>query len=71
MKFLQCIKKRLKHKLVRICQYDIPDTKYFGGNVLDDNATINASMEIYCRNVLLLLFSFRSKDDLIIEGSYT
>ena len=30
-------------------------------------------MEIYCRNVLLLLliFSFRSKDDLIIEGSYT
>ena len=39
--------------------------------MLDDTATINASMEIYCRNVLLLLFLFRSKDDLIIEGSYT
>ena len=48
-----------------------PDTQCFGGNVLDDKATINASMEIYCRNVLLLLFSFQSKDDLIIEGSYT
>ena len=71
MKFLQDIKKRTKHKLVRICQYDFPDTKCFGGNVLDDKATINASMEIYCRNVLLLLFPFRSKDDLIIEGSYT
>ena len=71
MKFLQGIKKRLKPKLVRICQYDFPDTKCFGGNVLDDKATNNASMEIYCRNVLLLLFSFRSKDDLFIEGSYT
>ena len=71
MKFLQGIKKSSKHKLVRICQYDFPDTKCFGGNRLDDKATINASMEIYCRNVLLLLFPFRSKDDLIIEGSYT
>ena len=58
MKFLQGINKRTKHKLVGICQYDFPDTKCFGGNVLDDKATINASMEIYCRNVLLLLFPF-------------
>ena len=71
MKFLQGVKKRLKPKLVRICQYDFPDTKCFGSNMLDDKATINVSMEIYCRNVLLLLFPFRSKDDLIIEGSYT
>ena len=71
MKFLQGIKKRRKHKLVRSCQYDFPDTKCFGSNVLDDGATINASMEIYCRNVRLLLFPFQSKDDLIIEGSYT
>ena len=71
MKFLQGVKKRLKRKLVRISQYDFPDTKCFGSNMLDDKATSNASMEIYCRNVLLLLFPFRSKDDLIIEGSYT
>ena len=71
MKFLQGIKKRSKPKLVRICQYDFPDTKCFGSNMLDDKATINASMEIYCRNVLFLLFPFQSKDDLIIEGSYT
>ena len=71
MKFLQGVNKRLKSKLVRICQYDFPDTKCFGGNVLDHTARINAGMEIYCRNVLLLLFPFRSKNDLIIEGSYT
>ena len=71
MKFLQGVKKRLKHKLVRICQYDFPDTKWFGSNVLDDKAIINETMEISCRNVLLLLFPFRSKDNLIIEGSYT
>ena len=65
------LRKARSTKIVRLCQYDFPDTKYFGGNVLDDKATINASMEIYCRNVLLLLFPFRSKDDLIIEGSYT
>ena len=57
MKFLQGVKKRTKQKLVRICQYDFPDTKCFGSNVLDDKATI-ASMEIYCRNGLLLLFPF-------------
>ena len=57
MKFLQGVKKRRKHKLVRLCQYDFPDTKCFGSNVLDDKVTINASMEIYCRNVLLLLDS--------------
>ena len=71
MKFMQSVKKRTKHKLVRLCQYDFPDTKCFGGNMLDDKAAINASMEIYCRNVLLLLFPFQSKDNLIIEGSYT
>ena len=71
MKFLQGIKKRTKHKLVRLCQYVFPDTKCFGGNVLDDKATINATMEIYCRNVPLLLLPFQSKDDIIIEGSYT
>ena len=53
MKFLQGVKKRTKHTLVRLCQYDFPDTKCFGCNVLDDKVTINASMEIYCRNVLL------------------
>ena len=58
MKFLQGVNKRTKQKLVRICQYDFPDTKCFGGNVLDDKATIYASMEIYSRNVLLLLFPF-------------
>ena len=58
MKFLQDSKKRWKPKLVRICQYDFPDTKCFGGNLLEVKATINASMEIYCRNVLLLLFPF-------------
>ena len=71
MKFLQGVKKRSKPKLVRICQYDFPDTKCFGSNMLDDKSIINASMEIYCRNVLLLLFAFRSKEDLIIEGSCT
>ena len=71
IKFLQGVKKRRKHKLVRLCQYDFPDTKCFGSYVLDDKVTINASMEIYCRNVLLLLFPFQSKDDLIIEGSKT
>ena len=70
-KFLQGVKKRLKPKLVRICQYVFPDTKCFGSNVLDDKSTINASMEIYCRNLLLVLFPFRSKEDLIIEGSYS
>ena len=53
MKFLQGVKQRLKHKLVRIFQYDFPDTKCFGRKVLDDKATLmqvwkfNAEMYYY------------------------
>ena len=61
MKFQQGVKRRSKPKLVRICQYDFPDTKCFGGNMLDDKATINASMEIYCRNVLFFYSLFDQK----------
>ena len=61
MKVLQGIKKRRKHKLVRICQYDFPDTKCFGSAVLDDKVTTNASMEIYCSNVLFCCSLFDQK----------
>ena len=47
MKFLQGVKKRTKQKLVRICQYDFPDTNCFGGNVLDDKWKFIAEMYYY------------------------
>ena len=61
MKFLQGDKKRLKPKLVRICQYDFPDTKCFGGNMLDDKATINASMEIFAEMYYYFYSLFNQK----------
>ena len=65
MKFLQGVKKRLKQKLVRICQYDFPGTKCFGGNLLDDKATINTSMEIYAEMYYYLYFLFNQKTILL------
>ena len=66
MKFLQGIKKRRKHILVRLCQYDFPDTKCFGGNVLDDKVTINASMEIYCKKLLSQLSELSNDTEQLI-----
>ena len=70
-RFIQGIRERLKKKLVHFCQYDFPDTKSFNGDILHSNMVINAPMEMYSRNLLLLFYPFSVKSDLVLEDSYT
>ena len=70
-RFIQGIHERSKKKLVHFCQYDFLDTKSFNGDILDSNMVINAPMEMYSRNLLLLFYSFCAKSDLVLEVSYT
>ena len=69
--FIQGICERSKKKLVCFCQYDFLDTKSFNGDILDRNMVINAPMEMYSRNLLLLFYPFHVKSDLVLEDSYT
>ena len=68
---IQGIHERSKKKLVCFCQYDFLDTKSFNGDILDSNMVINAPMEMYSRNLLLLFYPFHVKSDLVLEDSYT
>ena len=70
-RFIQGICERSKKKLVRFCQYDFAETKSFNGDILDSNMVINAPMEMYSRNLLLLFYPFHVKSDLVLEDSYT
>jgi DNA replication protein DnaC len=54
-----------------VYQYDFPDTAEFNACLLDPDAAINESMEIYCKLVLLLFFPYRILADITIRGSYT
>ena len=70
-RFIQGVCERSKKKLVHFCQYDFPDTESFNGDILDSNMVINAPMEMYSRNLLLLFYPFHVKSDLVLEDSYT
>jgi hypothetical protein len=69
--FRQGVRLRKKESLVKIHQYDFPDSANFNGSILDSNCNINEDMEMYCEQVLLLFYPFRRKEDLCLENSYT
>jgi Helitron helicase-like domain at N-terminus/PIF1-like helicase len=70
-KFRQGIVPRTKSKLTKVIQYDIPDTAMFEGNILNQDTSINESMERYSLKVLLLFFPYRQKSDILPNEFYT
>jgi hypothetical protein len=70
-KFLQGVRERSQMHLVKIFQYDFPDTSEFGGSLLDENIPISESMEIYCELVLLLFYPYRNLDDITHNEYFT
>ena len=57
--------------LVKIFQYDFPDTAEFHGSFLDESTNITESMEQYSELILLLFYPCHQLSDLTIDGSYT
>ena len=70
-KFIQGIRKRKKQCLIKLFQYDFPDSASFHGNIMNDETIITEEIEYYCELVLILFVPFREMGDLQIENSFT
>jgi hypothetical protein len=69
--FLQGVRERETPHLVKVFQYEFPDTAEFNGSLLDDNVTITQSMEQYSMLVLLLFAPLREFSDILVDDSFT
>jgi hypothetical protein len=67
------VKQRDQETLIKVFQYDFPDTAEFGDSLLNASCTITPCTEQYCEQALLLFYPFRRIADLTgaQEGSYT
>jgi PIF1-like helicase/Helitron helicase-like domain at N-terminus len=70
-KFRQGVQLRDQKHIVKISQFQIPDSALFNGNFLLPSTEINAHTEKYCEYMLMLFIPFRSQQDLMIEFSFT
>ena len=70
-RFLQGIRPRKHPVLVNVFQYDFPDSAQLGGNLADDAYAICLASEVLSEKILLLFASYRVKDDILINNSYT
>ena len=70
-RFLQGVRPRKTAYLIKVLQYDFPDTAEFGGSLHDTSHTITDCMETYCQQVLLLFHPLRQLTDITLQGSYT
>jgi hypothetical protein len=68
--FLQGVRQRKIPVLAKVFQYDFCDTAEFGSDILTCES-ISPKMEIYSELVLLMFHPFRTKEDLILNGSFT
>ena len=69
--FLQGVRKRETPQLVKVFQYEFPDTAEFNGSFLDDEVVITKSMEHYSMLLLLLFVPFRELSDIVLDDSFT
>ena len=69
--FLQGVRQRSEEHLLKVFQYEFPDTAEFGGSLLEETTEINMEMEGYCKLAVLLFVPFREMLDLQENGSFT
>jgi hypothetical protein len=69
--FRQGVRARKHEFLVKIYQYDFPDSASFQMSIFNSHSSITPPMELYSEQVLLLFYPYRSKKQLIINNSYT
>jgi PIF1-like helicase/Helitron helicase-like domain at N-terminus len=70
-KFIQGVLLRDQQHIIKISQYQIPDSALFNGNFLLESSRINESTEKYCEYMLMLFLPFRTQQDLMVEFSYS
>ena len=67
--FLQGVRKRHQMHLPKVFQFDFPDTASFNNDIIETNQ-ISEEMEEYAQMICILFVPFRSKEDLLLDGSY-
>ena len=70
-RFVQGVTPRERPYLVKVFQYDFPDTAEFGGSILDYQTPVTEVTELYAKLALLLFCPFHELGDLLTAGSYT
>ena len=67
---IQCVCERIETALPKIMNFEFPDSMNFGKNLLNAKTKSTDLMEEYASTVLILLYPFRKKEDLLYQGSY-
>ena len=62
--FLQGVKRRQEKHLLKLYQYDFPDTATFGGSLMNLGQQTTTEREKYCQLVLFLFSPFCTLDDI-------
>ena len=65
------MKQRSKPSLIKIFQFDFPDTAEFRGCLMDSNYIPNESAELYSQMALLLFTNYRQPSDMLTDESFT
>jgi len=65
------VKKREHELLLRVAQYDFPDTADFNGSILSAETPITEATENFAKLALLLFYPYRVMTDIQIANSFT
>jgi len=69
-RFLQGVKERSRRCLLKVYQYDFPDTAEFNGSIMDCSVPVTEPMETYCELALMLFCPYQIRDDLTVDMSF-
>jgi hypothetical protein len=71
-KKIHCVQRRTKTRvLLKVFQWEFPDTIQFVESILDEETSITELIEKYSRKILVLFSPYSKLDDLLLEGSHT
>jgi hypothetical protein len=70
-RYIQGVRQRKQMALIKVFQYDFPDTAEFGGSLRDINSPVTECTEQYCEQALLLFHPLRQLADITLQNSYT
>jgi len=69
--FLQGVKARSEEHLIKVFQYDFPDTVEFGGSILNPDLPINPAMEKVLQMCVAFFLPCSRWNDIHVQYSYT
>jgi hypothetical protein len=66
----QGVRSRKQEVLIKVSQFDFPDTAEFRGSIFSADTPTNPAMEKYARLVMVLFYPLRQHSELLLDHSY-